>query len=201
MRRFILLLLLFLISEALAATSHTNKKQWSKRERIDYIQQVMKALLSIDQKSLQDAKEYIDFTDKTNCRSSVFEFKVQCFLATIAQQCATTTKAKQADCLAIYDVLVVTKLSETDFISRRERYRLLQKNKSNDSQAVINTELQKKYAQLASSFGLSKHFKCYEKHASCFSESIDEFCLDQSYRGLFTWQTCSSVLALFVTQK
>ena len=188
------LLLLYSMS-ALGQTVNSPSDQWSRKHRLDYIQSTLVALSSYSPDTIANAVAYINFANKTSCRSSIYELKVQCFLAEIEKKCS---RFSSTQCRALYDIIAVNKLSERRFISNRERFRLYKKHGT--TEGVLQKTLNQRYGQLATGLKLSPHLTCLDQKKPCFVEGLDRFCLDVSDRGQYPWQTCVGALVWFVTQ-
>lgn len=175
--------------------------EWTLEKRVLYISESIVLFLELDQDMVADAETFIKFANKTNCRSSNYDLKVQCFLDTVEKQCEKEIAGEEEfleECLQYYDILVINKLSESRFISSRERFKIIKKYGKEKN--FMKNEFMKRYAALATSFSLSKHTSCFNRQDICFAESIDQFCLEKSDKGELTWQACVGSLVWFVSR-
>ena len=170
---------------------------YDRKNRIKYIESSLHALKKEDLKSVLDVVQYIAYIDRTMCRSSIESLKINCLLSAAKSNC----REKSSDllkkrCNFYSDIIVINKLSERKFISRRERYRMMKHSKN--YRKTLLKELNRRYASVATDFSLTKRSKCGHDDFNCLAKGINQFCLGYADFKDLSWQYCVGALTWFI---
>lgn len=166
---------------------------YSLEERIAYIENSLQAFAVTSQKSIQNTQAYIGLIDRSTCRSSYERLRVSCLKEAAEQSCKQTGGViKSQRCRYISDTLVTNKLSESKFISSRQRYAIMKKH--NEFRQHVNLALGSRYSIIAVKLATSENFDCKSKDTNCLANKITHFCQVYAPKNNISWQHCSSAL-------
>ena len=165
-------------------------------QRTFRIARIIKAFQKTSPEVLKADEVWAQAAVTSLCRSSLLSLKLECLLSSAVEYCEEKYRQREpADaCILYLDVLIVNAMSETSFISRRERFDILKQSKSAD---FLRRQLMVRYGEVATVFTMSEDFVCGLEKIDCFAASIDSFCRKRSDRGRLTWQACVSALLRF----
>jgi len=173
------------------------EEAFDKKNRIKYIDSSLQALKEEEPKTVLDVYQYITYINRTMCRSSIESLKINCLLSAAKSNC----REKSSDllkkrCNFYSDIIVINKLSEKKFISRRERYRMMKHSKG--YRKTLLKELNRRYASVATDFSLTKRSKCGHDDFSCLAKGINQFCIGYADFKDLSWQYCVGALTWFI---
>ena len=165
--------------------------------RSEYIKGALEAFASTNYATVRDVYSYVSAVERNQCRSFDDSFKVRCLMKAVDKNCrAKRSRAQRALCHKYSDIVVVNKLSETVFVSKRERYHMMKH--ARDYRAAMLNALQQKYVTVATEFALWGGAKCSSDEPSCLARGIDKFCLNYSDHKHLSWQYCVGSLVWFI---
>jgi len=165
--------------------------------RKSYIQESLDALRHTDSKIVVDVHNYISAIERNNCRSSIESLKIECLLSAAKSNCEEKrTESLKKKCDLFSDIIVINKLSGKNFLSRRERYRMMKT--SQNYRKTLLKELRRKYAEVATDFSLTNRSDCKSTDTKCLAEGIDQFCLGYADFKDLSWQYCVGALVWFI---
>ncbi|MEZ4269957.1 MAG: hypothetical protein R3C68_00490 [Myxococcota bacterium] len=141
---------------------------------------------------LEDAYNYVSAMQGTRCRSSFARLRVQCLIEIAHDNCRDRRGNAKDDCLLYSDVIVVNHLSEDEFISPEQRYRIMRDHR--DYRPRLRTALDREYAALTTRLILSIDDICKADDYPCLSKHIDTFCLDYADKHNISWQYCVAAM-------
>lgn len=187
-------LIVFFICLFCCSVYSVDKKTYFKKDREAYIATYLTSIESMDDVIIKNIYEYLKINFNNYCQSNAHDLKVECLISHANKNCLSLGAEKLVrQCEYISDVVVVNILSESVFVSRSDRYRILQENGQNFQQALYDY-LQKKYAHIQVKFYLDGGRECREHDGSCLSKKLDSFCLAYSNTSNISWQNCVSAI-------
>ena len=168
--------------------------------RIAEIRAMISSFLETKSGHILDAETWVSNLAKTSCNSGLISLKIECLLTSGTNYCREKYGRKkfQDRCFKYMDVLIINSLSEGSFLSRKEKYQMVKKYKNFNK--AVKRELMNRYGAVATSFAMSKEFKCGLENVACFAEGVDNFCQRYSDEGRLTWQTCVGSLIRFTAR-
>ena len=168
-------------------------------QRVFKIAKIIKAFQRTDRKFIVEDKIWADTAAKSLCSSSLLSLKLECLLSSAVEFCRDKYRKSEFfdSCKLYMDVLIVNSLSETSFISRREKFDILKRSKS---QEFLQQQLLSRYGEVATAYSMSPEFVCGLERVECFAAGIDRFCRENSDRGRLTWQACVGALVRFTIE-
>ena len=183
----------FIVSLAQTALAQGDR---SLKARADYIARASKQLAGSTAEDIDRVEQSLKFLLATSCRASALELKVQCLLQKLPNYCQSWQPRQRSRCSVIADVLSQITLARSEFLSNRERYRMVQSGGQASTASRMYQLLWQRYAELSIAFRLSTDASCSASQQPCFAESVDRFCRHRSDLGLLSWQSCVSPLLL-----
>ena len=168
----------------------------------EYIENTLNAILKTDSTTLTNADEYVQAIAHSRCSSSRLALRIECLIQETKRYCNTIRSATdQKDCRLYADVLVVNRLSEGEFLTSSEKFRIMSKYK--DYRKQIGKELLYRYSGIVAEFKISG-----EMEESWFGEKlppnkklavgIKNFCSEFSNRNKISWQSCVGAVVWFI---
>ncbi|WP_144394679.1 hypothetical protein [Pleionea sediminis] len=171
---------------------------YQQQSRIDYIEKVLVAITSAQEKDIDNVNSYINVVDRNNCASNLSSLRTQCLIQYAMDNCKSLrSQKKKLNCELYSDIIVVNKLSEVVFIPRSERYQILKNNTGNSRQIIVN-RLEQKYSRLVTQFSLTPEANCKGDDYQCLAQGLDKFCLDYTNQKSLSWQYCMSAIVWFI---
>ena len=199
-RRVISIALMTLLSLVFLEEAQSSIYEESRLQK--YIEDTLDAVLTTDPTALRNAGEYVQAIAHSRCSSSRLALRIECLIQETKRYCHTIRPATdQKGCHLYADLLVVNQLSEGEFISSSEKYKIMSKYK--DYRTQIGKELLYKYAGIVAEFKISG-----EMEEPWFGEKlppntklaggIKNFCSTFSNRNKISWQSCVGAVVWFI---
>ena len=199
-RRVLSMALITLFSLVLLEEAQSSIYEESRLQK--YIEDTLDAVLKTDSTTLRNASEYVQAIAHSRCSSSRLALRIECLIQETKRYCHTIRPVTdQKDCHLYADLLVVNQLSEGEFLTSSEKYKIMSKYK--DYRKQIGKELLYKYAGIVAEFKISG-----EMEESWFGEKfppnkklavgIKNFCSTFSNRNKISWQSCVGAVVWFI---
>lgn len=194
MKKLIIVLFIMLWSNV----GFVQEQPYLKDNRVNYIANILAAITSANLQDILNVESYISVVDRNNCSSSLSSLRTQCLIQYASDNCKSLRQqSEQSKCELYSDTIVANRLSESVFIPRSERYRLL-KNSRGNSRDVLRNRLEQKYSRLVTQFALPLQDECKLDDYPCVAEQLDSFCLDYTNKQNLSWQYCTSAIIWFI---
>ncbi len=167
-----------------------------------YIEDTLEAISKADPKALTGTDVFVQATARSRCRSAHQSLKTECLIHQAKSHCdALRQDTEKGYCHLYSDILVVNRLSEDAFLTRSEKYKIMEKYK--DYRTRIGKELLYKYAAIVAEFKISG-----EIEESWFGDKlppnqklavgIRKFCSEFSNQNKMSWQACVGAVVWFI---
>ncbi|VUD41731.1 hypothetical protein TDB9533_00549 [Thalassocella blandensis] len=164
-----------------------------------YIGEAFQAFNNTSIQSLHNTESYIYAVDRNNCQSNLSSLRLECMMNYAKENCQSLRGAPaQKACEKYSDIVIVNKLSESNFISKAERYRIAKSATDGDVKQAMMARLQQKYARIVTLFAMSDYSDCKPEDTACLAQGLDQFCLDYTNRESLSWQYCVSAAVWFM---
>lgn len=195
---FVHLLLLVAVS-ADSQTGKSKAQPYLEDGRVSYISGALQAFNTTKLQRIHNTESYINAIDRNNCQSNLSSLRSECMLNYAKENCQSL-RGKQAKnaCQHYSDIIIVNKLSESNFIDKSERYRIAKNAADGDIRKAMSTRLQQKYARIVTQYALSSWSDCGAEDMPCQASGVDKFCLDYTNRESLSWQYCVGAMVWFM---
>jgi hypothetical protein len=167
-----------------------------------YLEDTLDAILKADSKALRNADEFVQAIARSRCRSSHRALRMECLIQEAKRYCNAIRQATEKKYCHLYaDILVVNRLSESAFLDRSDKYRIMSKYK--DYRSQIGEELLYKYAAIVAEFKISGEIQESWLEDELppnqkLAVGIRNFCSDFSNRNKMSWQSCVGAVVWFI---
>ena len=127
---------------------------------------------------------------------------MECLIQEAKRHCNGIRQAREKKYCHLYaDILVVNRLSESTFLDRGEKYRIMRKYKNYQKQ--IGKELLYRYAAIVAEFKISGEIRESWLEDELppnqkLALGIRNFCSDYSNRNKMSWQSCVGAVVWFI---
>jgi hypothetical protein len=184
-----------LVALCVAGTARADKPD-PRAARVDYIARVIDALRESDPVALADTTRYLATVERNKCQAPEPSLRVGCVLEAAAQNCKRADAEAQGRCLAVSDVIATNRLSETIFVPREVRFRLLEE--SRDIRTAVARELHAQYALLVTELAMTPDFPGAAASTPALAAAIEAHCRASAGTRELSWQHCVAAIAWFI---
>lgn len=168
----------------------------AKASRVTYLEQAIQAFRASEPRFIVRIKDVLEWAEKQKCRSLFGNLTLNCLQKESQKFCSSGEGRAIKNCQILTDVTLVNKLNEKQFLSREERYHILET--STDYKRELARGLAKKYALLSTQMILFSKKQCAREDTECLAGIIDNYCLKNADGQNLAWQACASAIAWFV---
>ncbi len=184
-----------LISIVLIVVAALSEASYDRDNRVQYMVGLLDAIRATALADLENGLVHVEVLSRSVCRSQLPSARMRCLIDEVKKFCGLLKrKDHRTRCGLYYDVLILNKLNESQFISLRDRYRVMRQQSRSYSEA-IQRELSYRYGALVTEMMLSPH---YQGTQTDLARAIDGFCSDLNDVGRLTWQGCAGALVWFI---
>ncbi len=182
----------FVVYVGAANAQDSTDSEYTVEKRIDTISKGLAAVKQLDPNTQNNLISYIHNMAKTACRGNSASLQANCLIEAGRRNCRQMRKTlTDGACNLATDVIIVNRLSESQFLSSREKYRVARKAKK--ARIAIENAIRLRHATLVTEFRLSPFFSSGE-----IAEKIDNFCQDGAKNRGISWQHCTAALVWFI---
>lgn len=192
MKRFLLSSMLLLLFSLGMASDPAAAEGPS--ERAQYLERLLAAIRSMPVGELQRLEAEGQNLFTRLCRSSDPSLALSCAFEGAAKICQASSDGQ--GCLLFMDALIVERLNTNRFITTRERYEMM--SQGSDYKRTMDRALRHRYGSLAHSFSLGSAGSCAPSDFTCLGEKLEIFCQNEANMGRLSYQSCASVIALYI---
>lgn len=165
------------------------------------VAKIVKSLMAFREKKEQLAENlerYLSSIARGACRAEDDALVATCLEEHARRNCAAMSGHARSRCAAISDVIVTNQVNEKQFISREERFALLQKSGATTFSAAYSKIVLRKYALVTTEFLLTQPDCSSIDDMACLARSIDDYCLKHADVRNLPWQGCASSIIWFL---
>lgn len=164
--------------------------------RVDYIAGALDALASVSDEFLADTYHYLYVVERNQCQAPTHSLAVGCLLEAARRSCRQRDPALREPCHRVSDVIITNRLSEKQFLPRRERYAIMRTHTHYRRALVV--ELRRRYAALVTEMTMTQVGVGAADDRRALAEAIESYCQDNASARDLSWQHCAAAVVWFV---
>jgi hypothetical protein len=187
-----------LLAAAVAVPALAGDLPYAEPARVSKITRSMTAFKGPGAKEAENLSHYLSSLARGACRSDDDALLAACLVEQAKRNCASLSGGARNRCPALSDVIVTNVVNEKQFVSREERFALLQKSGATSFDAAYGKIVLRKYALIATEYLLTQPDCPVSSKNTCLARSIDEYCLKHADIRNLPWQGCVSSIIWFL---
>ncbi len=180
----------------LLPASGQTQEVYSSESRTHYIAQAIAALSDSPDEALRNLYRYIYVVERNGCRAPTESLRLDCMLEAARRNCKQPDASAHERCDRISDVMVINRLSESDFIPKRVAYQIMERQ--SDYRGALLDELRGQYAELVTELRTVSGEDQQLADAAKLSKAIDAYCVNHAPARNLTWQQCIGAIVWFI---
>jgi hypothetical protein len=184
-----------LLSLLFAASALSAELPYAKDARVAKIARSLQAFRDARGQQAENLENYLASMARGACRADDDSLVATCLEEHAHRNCAAMTGRARSRCAMISDVIVTNQVNEKQFVSREERFSLLQKSGATTFSSAYSKIVLRKYALVTTEFLLSQP-DCQDD--ACLARSIDDYCLKHADIRNLPWQGCAASIIWFL---
>ncbi len=162
--------------------------------RAQYLERLMSSIRSMPAAEFERLASESQSVFSELCRSSDPSLALSCSFEASEKICKSSLD--NASCLLVMDAFIVERLNANRFVSVRERYEMM--SRGSDFKARMAESLQFRYGTIVQAFSLGDAASCKAGDFTCLGKSLEKFCQNEAKQGRLSYQSCASVVALYI---
>jgi hypothetical protein len=173
---------------------------YSRDARLAKIARSLVAFREAKGPQVENLERYLASMAHGACRADDDSLVATCLEEHARRNCASMSGRAHSRCVAISDIIVTNQVNEKQFVSREERFALMQKSMAESFSAAYDKIVLRKYALVTTEFLLSQP-DCagsVNEDTACLARSIDDYCLKHADIRNLPWQGCASSIIWFL---